>query len=45
MLVPERFHNTSVTVLDAERPYTARTLNCVAHLDGREAAARLGGAV
>ncbi|HSS02568.1 MAG TPA: histidine phosphatase family protein [Kofleriaceae bacterium] len=30
--VPERFANTSVTVLDPEAPFTARLINCTEHL-------------
>jgi 2,3-bisphosphoglycerate-dependent phosphoglycerate mutase len=41
--VPRLFHNTSVTVLAAESPYELALLNCVAHLEAEEAAARLGG--
>jgi probable phosphoglycerate mutase len=47
-LVPERFHNTSVTVLAGEHPYGVSTINCVAHLEDGGAqgvAGRLGGAV
>jgi hypothetical protein len=31
--VPERFRNTSVTVLDPEAPFRARLINCTEHLD------------
>jgi broad specificity phosphatase PhoE len=50
-VVPDRFHNTSVTVLAGEHPHAVATLNCVAHLEtqaeegGQGVAARLGGAV
>lgn len=47
-VVPDRFHNTSVTVLAGEHPHVVSALNCVAHLEERGAegaAARLGGAV
>jgi probable phosphoglycerate mutase len=35
--VPERWGNTSVTVVDGPAPWRVRLLNCVAHLDGLEA--------
>jgi probable phosphoglycerate mutase len=47
-VVPDRFHNTSVTVLAGEHPHAIATLNCVAHLaeqGGQGVSARLGGAV
>jgi probable phosphoglycerate mutase len=31
---PERWENTSVTILDGPEPWQVRLLNCVAHLDG-----------
>jgi 2,3-bisphosphoglycerate-dependent phosphoglycerate mutase len=36
-LAPERWGNTSLTVLDGPAPWRVRLLNCVAHLDGLEA--------
>jgi probable phosphoglycerate mutase len=36
--LPERFDNTSVTVLDPEAPFAARLINCTAHLAGFESA-------
>jgi probable phosphoglycerate mutase len=35
--VPERWENTSVTILDGPPPWTVRLLNCAAHLDGLDA--------
>jgi probable phosphoglycerate mutase len=32
--VPERWENTSLTVIDGPAPWRVRLLNCVAHLDG-----------
>jgi 2,3-bisphosphoglycerate-dependent phosphoglycerate mutase len=32
-LVPERWENTSVTILAGPSPWRARLLNCIAHLD------------
>ena len=40
---PERFHNTSVTILDPIAPYAARLTNCCAHL-GPEDLEPAGGA-
>jgi probable phosphoglycerate mutase len=34
--LPERFDNTSVTVLDPEAPFAAHLVNCTAHLAGFE---------
>ncbi len=34
--VPSRWHNTSVTALDDAPPWTARLVNCVAHLEGTD---------
>jgi len=34
VMVPERWENTSVTVIDWPAPWRVRLLNCVAHLDG-----------
>jgi probable phosphoglycerate mutase len=36
-LVPERWENTSVTILDGPAPWRVRLLNCAAHLDGLDA--------
>lgn len=36
--LPERFDNTSVTVLDPEAPFAARLVNCTEHLAGFESA-------
>ena len=36
---PASWPNTSVTEIDAAAPWTVRTLNCVAHLDGPDVAA------
>ena len=41
--VPRAFHNTSVTILAADAPHALAVLNCIAHLEGQSAAARLGG--
>ena len=41
--IPRLFHNTSVTVIAADTPHAISLLNCVAHLEGQDAAARLGG--
>ena len=38
--VPERWENTSVTIVDCPAPWRVRLLNCVAHLDDREEAGR-----
>lgn len=36
--VPERWENTSVTILNGPTPWSVRLLNCVVHLDGLDAA-------
>jgi probable phosphoglycerate mutase len=36
--VPERWENTSVTIVEAEAPWRVRLLNCCAHLDDLAAA-------
>ncbi len=36
--VPMRFENSSLTVLEGPSPWTARLVNCTAHLDGAAAA-------
>ena len=38
--VPERWENTSLTIVDCPAPWRVRLLNCVAHLDGLDAAPR-----
>jgi len=38
--VPERWENTSLTTVDWPAPWRVRLLNCVAHLDGLDAAPR-----
>ena len=43
LVVPERWENTSVTIVDAREPWLVRLLNCCAHLDelrGAESAGR-----
>lgn len=35
--VPERWENTSVTIVDGPTPWSVRLLNCVVHLDGLDA--------
>jgi 2,3-bisphosphoglycerate-dependent phosphoglycerate mutase len=35
---PERWENTSLTIVDWPAPWRVRLLNCVAHLDGLDAA-------
>ncbi len=42
--VPERWANTSVTILDAQAPWRVELLNCCAHLEGLPAAADAGAA-
>jgi len=37
--VPERWENTSLTVIEGPAPWRVRLLNCVAHLDGLAAEA------
>jgi probable phosphoglycerate mutase len=36
--VPERWENTSLTILDHPAPWRVRLLNCIAHLDDLDAA-------
>ena len=36
--VPERWENTSLTIVDGPAPWRARLLNCIAHLDDLDAA-------
>lgn len=43
--VPEKWENTSVTIVDAEAPWRVSLMNCIAHLDGFEAPAPDSGAV
>jgi probable phosphoglycerate mutase len=38
--VPERWENTSLTIVDWPAPWRVRLLNCVAHLDGLDAVPR-----
>lgn len=38
-VVPQRWENTSVTILDGLTPWLAKTLNCTAHLDTRSGGA------
>ena len=33
-IVPERWENTSVTIVDGPAPWRVRLLNCITHLDG-----------
>jgi hypothetical protein len=35
--VPERWENTSVTIVDGPAPWNVRLLNCAVHLDGLDA--------
>jgi 2,3-bisphosphoglycerate-dependent phosphoglycerate mutase len=37
--VPERWENTSLTIVEPPPPWRVRLLNCIAHLDGLDAAA------
>ena len=37
-VAPERWENTSLTIVDWPAPWRVRLLNCVAHLDGLDAA-------
>jgi 2,3-bisphosphoglycerate-dependent phosphoglycerate mutase len=43
--VPERWDNTSVTVIDCPAPWRVSLLNCIAHLDGLDAPLAESGAV
>jgi probable phosphoglycerate mutase len=43
-VVPERWENTSLTIVDWPAPWHVRLLNCVAHLDGLDAAPPLADA-
>jgi len=36
--VPERWENTSLTIIDCPAPWRVRLLNCVVHLDGHDPA-------
>jgi probable phosphoglycerate mutase len=45
MLVPERFDNTSVTILEPDPPHAVQLLNCTQHLLQSNAEVRHGGAV
>jgi probable phosphoglycerate mutase len=44
-LVPERWENTAVTIVDVPAPWRVRLLNCIAHLDGLTAPPAESGAV
>ena len=44
-MVPERWENTAVTVVDVPAPWRVRLLNCIAHLDGLAAPLAETGAV
>ena len=37
-VVPERWENTSLTIVDGPPPWRVRLLNCIAHLDDLDAA-------
>jgi broad specificity phosphatase PhoE len=39
---PQRWGNTSLTIVDAQPPWNVRLLNCTAHLDARAADDELG---
>jgi probable phosphoglycerate mutase len=39
-VAPERWENTSLTIIECPAPWPVRLLNCVAHLDGLDSAAR-----
>jgi 2,3-bisphosphoglycerate-dependent phosphoglycerate mutase len=41
---PERWENTSLTIVDWPAPWRVRLLNCAAHLEGMDATARDAGA-
>jgi probable phosphoglycerate mutase len=41
---PDRYDNTSVTVLDPEPPHATRLINCTEHLSPELAPGRIGGA-
>jgi broad specificity phosphatase PhoE len=43
-LAPERWENTSVTIVDAQVPWRVSLLNCIAHLDEAGAAPTRGSA-
>ncbi|HKZ08499.1 MAG TPA: histidine phosphatase family protein [Methylomirabilota bacterium] len=45
MRVPEKWDNTSVTIVDARAPWRVSLLNCIAHLDGTGAMPTRGSAV
>src|SRR5213593_265486 len=36
-MVPLRWENTSLTIVDGQSPWRVRLLNCIAHLDGLDA--------
>jgi broad specificity phosphatase PhoE len=39
-VVPERWDNTSLTIIDGATPWRVRLLNCIAHLDGLDTVPR-----
>lgn len=41
--VPRAFHNTSVTIIAPDAPHAVALLNCISHLEGHVAGARMGG--
>jgi broad specificity phosphatase PhoE len=41
---PERWENTSLTIVDWPAPWRVRLLNCATHLDGMDAAPPAGAA-
>jgi len=44
VVAPERWENTSLTIVDWPAPWRVRLLNCVTHLDGLDAARADSGA-
>jgi probable phosphoglycerate mutase len=38
VVVPERWENTSLTIIDGQAPWRVSRLNCIDHLDGSDAA-------
>ena len=45
LVMPERFDNTSVTIVDPDPPHAVQLLNCTRHLLGSAVTSRHGGAV
>ena len=45
LVVPERWENTSVTIVDGAEPWRVRLLNCVVHLEDPEIRPARGAAV